>query len=99
MVKEVTGGYKIKYHPEGPDGPAWDIDFTPPFRRLDIINDLEKILEIKFPPTEEFESKSTQSFLDKLCVERGVDCSAPRTTARLLDKVRIGSYTMQIGRW
>ena len=27
--------------------------------------------------------------LDKICVEMGVDCTPPRTTARLLDKVRM----------
>ena len=87
MVREVTGSYKIQYHPEGPDGPAWDVDFTPPFRRLDIIDDLEKILSVKFPPLVEFETAKTRDFLDALCTERGVECAAPRTTARLLDKV------------
>ena len=28
-----------------------------------------------------------RQFLDKLCAEKGVECSSPRTTARLLDKV------------
>ena len=32
MVKYVTGSHILKYHPEGPDGVEWTIDFTPPFR-------------------------------------------------------------------
>ena len=32
MVKELTGGYKIKYHANGLDKDPIDIDFTPPFR-------------------------------------------------------------------
>ena len=54
MVKSITGGYKVPYHPEGPDGPVWEIDFTPPFRRLDIISDLEKACGAKLPPADQF---------------------------------------------
>lgn len=32
MVKELTGGYKIKYHANGVDQDPVEIDFTPPFR-------------------------------------------------------------------
>ena len=32
IVKEVTGGYKFTYHPEGPDGRVMEVDFTPPFK-------------------------------------------------------------------
>ena len=87
MVKKITGGYKITFHPDGPEGEAWEVDFTPPFRRFDMVADLEKALGVKFPDTEKFDDPSTRDFLDKLCVQKGVECSSPRTTARLLDKV------------
>ena len=90
MVKEITGGYKIKFHPLG--GEEWEVDFTPPFRRLDIIEDLEKELGTKFPPATDFDKESTRQFFDKLCVEKGVECTAPRTTSRLLDKVRYEAF-------
>lgn len=32
MVKELTGGYKIKFHANGLDKDPIEIDFTPPFR-------------------------------------------------------------------
>lgn len=32
-------------------------------------------------------SSETRKFFDDLCTQRGVECSPPRTTARLLDKV------------
>jgi hypothetical protein len=32
MVKDLTGGYKIKYHANGVTNPPIEIDFTPPFR-------------------------------------------------------------------
>ena len=34
MVKEITGGYKIKFHAYGLDDDSIEIDFTPPFRSL-----------------------------------------------------------------
>lgn len=34
MVKELTGGYKVKYHANGLDKDPIEIDFTPPFRYL-----------------------------------------------------------------
>ena len=54
MVKSITGGYKVKYHPEGPGGEEWEIDFTPPFRRLDMFKDLEKVLGVKMPASDQF---------------------------------------------
>lgn len=35
MVKELTGGYKIKYHANGLENDPIEIDFTPPFRSLE----------------------------------------------------------------
>ncbi|XP_010489098.1 PREDICTED: uncharacterized protein LOC104766832 isoform X2 [Camelina sativa] len=37
MVKELTGDYKIKYHANGYDKEPIEIDFTPPFRRIDMM--------------------------------------------------------------
>ena len=52
MVKHITGGYKIKYQPEGPDGETWEVDFSPPFVRIDMLKDLEKELGVKLPTAE-----------------------------------------------
>ena len=52
MVKWITGGYKITYHPEATDsdkGKAVEIDFTPPFRRLNMLKELQKALNVTFP--------------------------------------------------
>lgn len=35
MVKELIGGYKIKYHANELENDPIEIDFTPPFRFLD----------------------------------------------------------------
>ncbi|KAK5915337.1 hypothetical protein CesoFtcFv8_000935 [Champsocephalus esox] len=91
MVKHITGGYKVTYHPDGPEGKAFEIDFTPPFRRLSMTGDLEKIMGVKFPPTDSYDSEETRKFFDELCAKKGVECPSPRTTARLLDKL-VGDY-------
>lgn len=91
MVKHVTGGYKIKYQPNGPDGEAWEIDFTPPFKRFSIIEELERQLNVKFPPADQLHTDATNKFLSDLCIKHNVDCSAPRTNARLLDKL-VGDF-------
>ena len=38
LVKKITGSYIIKYHPEGKDGKEIEIDFTPPFKRISMID-------------------------------------------------------------
>jgi lysyl-tRNA synthetase class 2 len=57
MVKSITGGYKVMYHSEGADKEPWEVDFTPPWRRIDMIPDLEKCLGTKLPPATEFHTE------------------------------------------
>ena len=64
-----------------------EVDFTPPFRRISMVKDLEKKLNMKFPEPSTFTTKEANKFFDDLCTKLGVECSAPRTTTRLLDKV------------
>jgi len=87
MVKAIHGTYKLPYHPEGPDGPAFEIDFTPPFRRMRMFPDLEKCLGTKLPSPEELDTAESRLQLDQLCVKHEVECGAPRTASRLLDKL------------
>lgn len=93
LVKHVTGSYKLKFHPEGKGEGAreYEIDFSTPWKRFNMIEELEKQLNVKFPPGEELASESTNKFLQDLCAKVGVDCSEPRTNARLLDKL-VGEY-------
>jgi len=50
MVKEITGDYKIKIHPD-PTKPEkeLEIDFTPPWRRICMMDELEKQLGETLP--------------------------------------------------
>ena len=89
MVKSIFGTYKVPYHPEGPEGPEWTLDFTPPFRKLRMFPDLEKALGEKLPKPTELDTEEARVRLDALCAKNNVECSAPRTAARLLDKVNL----------
>lgn len=57
MVKNITGSYKVTYHPDGPEGQAYEIDFTPPFRKISMVEELEKALGVKLPETNLFETE------------------------------------------
>jgi len=91
MVKSIHGSYKVQYHPEGPDGETWEVDFTPPFRKMDMFDELEKCLKVKLPVRDQLHTPEARKFLDDLCVKHEVECSSPRTTARLLDKL-VGDF-------
>ena len=55
-----------------------------------MIPELEKQLNVTFPHPRDFHKDSFCQFLDELCFKHNVDCSYPRTSARLLDKVIYG---------
>lgn len=50
----------VTYHPNATDpenlGEPLTVDFTPPFRRVRMIPDLEKVMNVKLPPPSEFET-------------------------------------------
>ncbi|XP_023232776.1 lysine--tRNA ligase-like isoform X1 [Centruroides sculpturatus] len=87
MVKSITGSYKITYHPEGPSGKEVEIDFTPPFKRIYMLPDLEKALGVKLPDPDKLSTPESNEFLSSLCIKHEVECPPPRTSARLLDKL------------
>ncbi|KAI9282170.1 lysyl-tRNA synthetase [Sporodiniella umbellata] len=91
LVKSIFGQYKVEYHPQGPEGPVMEIDFSPPFKRLDMIQTLEERLNVQFPSGDILHTAEGTKFLDDLCVKQKIDCSSPRTSARLLDKL-VGEY-------
>ncbi|KAI8570009.1 hypothetical protein RHMOL_Rhmol01G0000100 [Rhododendron molle] len=85
MVKELTGGYKLKYHAKGLDNDPIDIDFTPPFRRIDMIEELEKMANLNIPKN--LSSDEANVYLADACKKYDIKCPPPQTTTRLLDKL------------
>ncbi|PWN25626.1 lysyl-tRNA synthetase [Jaminaea rosea] len=94
LVKAVTGGYKIKYHPDGkddPNGREFEIDFSTPWKRFDMIKELESKLNVTFPAADKLHTEEARKFLSDLAAKHDVDCSEPRTSARLIDKL-VGDF-------
>jgi len=75
-VHAIKGSYKLTYHPDGPDGPPIEIDFTPPFERIPIIEGLTKVLQDKginepIPPANTFHTDETKAYFVKLLAKLG----------------------------
>lgn len=85
MVLSICGSHVIEYHPDGPGTEPVRVNFEPPFRRVDFITGIEEAGKFKLP--EDLESDECRRVLDAKCVELGIDCPPPRTTARLMDKL------------
>ncbi|XP_018317882.1 lysine--tRNA ligase isoform X1 [Mycetomoellerius zeteki] len=91
MVKSIHGTYKIEYHPDGPEGKAYEIDFTPPFKRISMMTQLEEVLQVKLPEADQLNAPTAIKFLSDLCDKHEIECPPPRTSARLLDKL-VGEF-------
>lgn len=92
LVHSIFGSYKIQYHPEGRDSEkVMEIDFTPPFKRFDMMGELERVLEVKLPDPAQLDSPDANKMLSDLCEKHQVECPPPRTSARLLDKL-VGEF-------
>jgi lysyl-tRNA synthetase class 2 len=83
MVKEITGGTVVKLTQE--DGSELEIDFKTPWKRVSMMEELEKKLGEKVP--EDLETDEARVWLDKQALKHKVECKAPRTTSRLIDKL------------
>ncbi len=83
MVLAIRGSYVIEYAAEEGGTPV-TVDFSPPWRRIPMIAGLEEATGTKFPP---LESPDMPAFLEVLMKKHEVECSPPRTVARLVDKL------------
>jgi lysyl-tRNA synthetase class 2 len=95
MVKTLTGGTTVTYHPDGNKGQEGArelvLEFKRPWKRYDMIGTLEEKLGVTFPPGDQLHTDDTNKFLRGLCVKHNVECSEPRTNARMLDKL-VGEF-------
>jgi len=92
MVYAIHGKYEIDYHPDGPESDkVIKINFAKPFKRIPMMKGLEEALKVKMPKNTDLHLESSREFFDKLCKQHDIKCSAPRTTARLIDKL-VGEF-------
>jgi len=85
MVLNIKGSYKVQYHPDGPEEPAIEIDFTPPWPRISMVDEIEKKLGTKL--NRNFVEEAARAQLDEIVAKLELDCPPPRSSARLLDKL------------
>eukprot|EP01084_Bolivina_argentea_P130890 231068_1 len=87
LVYSLKGSYKVKYTQttEEKGDEEIEIDFTPPWPRYSMLEELEKRGKFKIPRP--LTSDECSAFLIGKCDELNVDCPPPQTTARLLDKL------------
>jgi lysyl-tRNA synthetase class 2 len=84
LAFHIKGSYKFSYLPLHAEKEI-ELDFTPPFRRLDLVTEIEKHTDTKLP--EDLGTDESRLILLGLCDKFGVECSDPKTNARLLDKL------------
>lgn len=83
MVLEITGSYIVQYAADEGAEPE-TIDFSPPWKRVSMLDGLEEATGEKFPALDD---PNISQFLEAQCVKHNVNCSPPRTVCRLLDKL------------
>jgi lysyl-tRNA synthetase class 2 len=81
LVIHLFGTTEVKYFQNGADK---TINFAPPFKKLYIIPELEKRLNVSFENID-FDSDKGNQFLQDLCCEHNIQCAPPLTTPRLFD--------------
>lgn len=64
------------------------MDFTPPYKRLSLVDAVEEACDIKLPA--DLASEETRQMLVAFCDARGLECPT-KTTAKLIDKL-VGEY-------
>eukprot|EP00756_Hemistasia_phaeocysticola_P010700 Hpha_TRINITY_DN15036_c0_g2::TRINITY_DN15036_c0_g2_i1::g.123286::m.123286/K04567/KARS, lysS; lysyl-tRNA synthetase, class II len=97
MVQRIHKSYKVPMRIEKKDGTSedYEIDFTPPFKRIPMIKGLEEAVGKKFPA--KLESEEANKFMLGLIAEakeddgKQLECEPPHTNARLLDCL-VGHY-------
>ena len=81
MVKSITGSFLLKITK---DDEEIEIDFTPPFKRISMISSIEEATATKIP------IENTQDclvVLERLLLKYDLNCAAPRSVSRMLDKL------------
>ncbi|OIW25189.1 lysyl-tRNA synthetase [Coniochaeta ligniaria NRRL 30616] len=89
IVKHLTGGYKTKFTNQ--HGETYDVNWEAPWRRIEMIPELERISGEKFPPYDEMHTDATGEFLKGILKKMNVECPPPLTNARMLDRL-VGEF-------
>ncbi|PVH94702.1 lysyl-tRNA synthetase [Periconia macrospinosa] len=89
LVYSVKGTYETEYHTQS--GETYKVNWQKPWRKVEMIPELERCTGEKFPPASELHTQETNEFLQKVLKKQGLECSPPLTNARMIDKL-VGEY-------
>ncbi|KAJ4992564.1 Lysine-tRNA ligase, cytoplasmic [Stagonosporopsis vannaccii] len=89
LVFKVKGSYETVYHTQS--GEEYKVNWARPWRRVEMIPALEEATGEKFPPADQLHTAETNEFLKKVLEKVNVQCSEPRTNARMIDKL-VGEF-------
>ncbi|KAG8532723.1 Protein kinase [Bacidia gigantensis] len=89
IAKRLTGGYVTKYNTL--DGKEYEVNWEKPWKRIDIIPTLEEKCGERFPPGDQFHTRESGRFLERMLKKMGVDCAPPLTNPRMFDAL-IGEF-------
>jgi lysyl-tRNA synthetase, class II len=89
LVHHIHGSYETVYHTA--KGEEIKINWKAPWRRIEMIPELEKVTGQKFPPADQLHTDETGEFLKKLLREVKVECTPPLTNVRMLDTL-VGEF-------
>lgn len=85
LVSHITGGTTTRFHTQ--HGEEYEVNWTAPWRRVEMIPTLEEATNEKFPPGDQLHTVETNEFLKNVLKKMKIDCSPPLTNARMLDKL------------
>ncbi|GKT37085.1 Lysine--tRNA ligase [Aduncisulcus paluster] len=83
IVKKMTGSFIIPYTQA--NGESYTINFTPPFKRIDFMEEIQRVGEFKIPEKIKIGSPAMLKFLKRIIIEKKIDVTPPLTIARILD--------------
>jgi lysyl-tRNA synthetase, class II len=90
LVQHITGGsLKTTYTTQS--GETYNVDWTAPWKRIDMIPALEEATGSKFPPGDQLHTTETNTFLKSVLKKVNVVCPPPETNARMLDRL-VGEF-------
>ena len=83
MAMKIRGTHSIEFTQL--NGSSITIDFTPPFQRIELVPELERIIGSKFPTLED--TSELTEYLREACDRIGIVCPPPFTNTRLIDRL------------
>lgn len=89
LVKEVTGSLQTTFTTQ--HGETYNVDWSRPWKRIEMMPALEEACDEKFPPSEQLHTQETNEFLRRMLKKMKVDCPPPLTNARMIDKL-VGEF-------